>query len=184
MALRGGLAQLFSLLYALAGYTPASHGPAHGPASHAAVVQAALDAGADPAAFLAALRLADLDQALAAPGPAGAPPADPSGPAFISAWGLLLAALLVAINGAISVWLRLGLHGKLAVGAVRCVVQLSMLGYILVPIFTANNVFLSAGYAGFMLVVAAMEAVSRPARTYDGMLLQVRGYMGLASRAV
>jgi hypothetical protein len=50
----------------------------------------------------------------------GGDPGD-SGPVDISWVGLVLGTLLIAINGLISVWLRLGLHGKLAVAAVRCV---------------------------------------------------------------
>lgn len=46
---------------------------------------------------------------------------DGSGPVDISWLGLLLGALMIGVNGAISVWLRLGLHGKLAVATVRCV---------------------------------------------------------------
>lgn len=45
---------------------------------------------------------------------------DGSGPVDISWLGLLLGALVIGVNGAISVWLRLGLHGKLAVATVRC----------------------------------------------------------------
>lgn len=55
----------------------------------------------------------------------------------------------------------------------RCFAQLSLLGYILVPIFTANRWWLTLLYALFMLGVAAVEAVSRPTQTYNGMLLQV-----------
>jgi hypothetical protein len=54
----------------------------------------------------------------------------------------------------------------------RCIVQLSLLGYILVPIFTTNKWWLTALYTLFMLTVAAMEAVSRPAQSYPGMLPQ------------
>ena len=56
----------------------------------------------------------------------------------------------------------------------RCIAQLSVLGYILVPIFLANRWWITLLYALFMLGVAAVEAVSRPAQSYDGMLLQVR----------
>lgn len=54
----------------------------------------------------------------------------------------------------------------------RCFAQLSLLGYILVPIFLANRWWLTLLYTLFMLVVAAVEAVSRPTQTYNGMLLQ------------
>jgi hypothetical protein len=53
-------------------------------------------------------------------------------------------------------------------------VQLSVLGYILVPIFRLNRWWLTLAYSLFMVVVAAVEAVSRPALAYPGMLLQVR----------
>jgi ABC-type iron transport system FetAB permease component len=62
--------------------------------------------------------------------------------------------------------LCLGLHSQLAVAAVRCVVQLSLLGYILVPIFKLNNPWLVLAYAGFMVWVSALEAVGRPSRVY------------------
>lgn len=48
----------------------------------------------------------------------------------------------------------------------RCIVQLSLLGYILVPIFRVNTWWLVLAYALFMLCVAAAEAVARPAYTY------------------
>lgn len=54
----------------------------------------------------------------------------------------------------------------------RCFAQLSLLGYILVPIFLANRWWLTLLYTLFMLVVAAVEAVSRPTQTYNGMLVQ------------
>lgn len=105
---------------------------------------------------------------------------DPAGPVAISLLGLFLGALVIGVNGLISVWLHLGLHGKLAVATVRCFAQLSILGYILVPIFTANRWWVTLLYSLFMLSVAAIEAVSRPALTYDGMLLHVLASLGLA----
>ena len=48
----------------------------------------------------------------------------------------------------------------------RCVVQLSILGFVLVPIFTFNRWELNLAYACLMLAVGAYEAVSRPAYSY------------------
>ena len=56
---------------------------------------------------------------LAAAGDAGEG-GDAGGPVDISWVGLALAAAVIGVNGLISAWLRLGLHGKLAVGTVRC----------------------------------------------------------------
>lgn len=57
-------------------------------------------------------------------GGGGGSGADPAGPLDISLLGLLLASLVIGVNGLISLWLRLGLHGKLAVATVRQVAQL------------------------------------------------------------
>ena len=63
----------------------------------------------------------------------------------------------------------------------RCILQLSLLGYILVPIFAADKWWLTGLYTLFMLAVAAIEAVSRPSSTYSRMLLQVGGGMPAAA---
>ena len=48
----------------------------------------------------------------------------------------------------------------------RCIAQLSILGYILVPIFTYNMWPLVLAYASAMAFIGAYEAVSRPAYTF------------------
>jgi ABC-type iron transport system FetAB permease component len=45
----------------------------------------------------------------------------------------------------------------------RCILQLAVLGYILVPIFTYQLWWLVIGYAFFMALVGSWEAISRPA---------------------
>ena len=47
------------------------------------------------------------------------------------------------------------------------VVQLSLLGHVLVPIFTYDRWWLVLLYAAFMLVVASLEAVQRPGYTFQ-----------------
>jgi putative ABC transport system permease protein len=107
-------------------------------------------------------------------------PDDPSGPVNIPLPQLFLSALPLILLGALSAFLRLGLHGKLAIAAVRCASQLSILGFILVPIFVSNTWWLTVIYTLFMLLVAAAEAVSRPSQAYDGMLFEVLVAMGIA----
>ena len=46
------------------------------------------------------------------------------------------------------------------------VVQLTLLGYILRPIFMIDSPWLVLGYASFMVVVATLEAISRPQYSY------------------
>ncbi len=48
--------------------------------------------------------------------------------------------------------------------------QLTILGYVLVPIFTFDRWELSLGYACVMLTVGAYEAVSRPAFHFQARL--------------
>ncbi len=48
----------------------------------------------------------------------------------------------------------------------RCIIQLTLLGYILVPIFTYNQWWLVLLYACFMLYVGCLEAAQRPAYCY------------------
>jgi hypothetical protein len=62
--------------------------------------------------------------------------------------------------------LGLGMHSQLLIAGVRCVVQLSLLGYILVPIFNYGHLWLVLAYAAFMVWVSAVEAIGRPTRYY------------------
>ena len=50
-----------------------------------------------------------------------------------------------------------------------CILQLTVLGYTLGPIFEHRLPPLVAGYACFMLLVGATESASRPAHAYAGM---------------
>mmetsp|Transcript_34539 Transcript_34539/g.44076 ORF Transcript_34539/g.44076 Transcript_34539/m.44076 type:complete len:575 (-) Transcript_34539:216-1940(-) len=72
-----------------------------------------------------------------------------------------------------SVWMKLKLHKAIGIGAVRTVLQLSLLGLILVPIFEANKWYIILGYVIFMIVVAACEAAGRCRYFYKGMLVHV-----------
>ena len=60
---------------------------------------------------------------------------------------------------------------QLLVAGVRCVIQLSLLGYILVPIFNYDQAWLVAAYAAFMVWVSAVEAIGRPTKYYKGMFI-------------
>ncbi len=48
----------------------------------------------------------------------------------------------------------------------RCILQLTVLGYLLMPVFSYNAWWLVLLYAAGMLAVAAAETVSRPAASY------------------
>ncbi|KAL0038243.1 hypothetical protein WJX79_009937 [Trebouxia sp. C0005] len=103
---------------------------------------------------------------------------------YLSPWAVGLAALLLLINGLFSVYLCLGLHKTLGTAAIRCTIQLTILGYILVPIFSYDRWWLVLLYAGFMITIAAAEAVSRPSAVYQGMLVHTLGVVGGAATGV
>lgn len=72
-----------------------------------------------------------------------------------------LAALLLLINGILSWGFRLGLGRKLAIAAVRMVVQLSAIGFILKFVFEQGSPMLVVALAAIMVLIAGWEAMSR-----------------------
>ena len=84
----------------------------------------------------------------------------------LSPFAVLLAAALLLVNGAISARFSLGWHKSLAMACTRCVVQLTIIGYILAAVFSLNTWWLVMLYTAVMVLVASLEAVSRPAASY------------------
>ncbi|WP_428267497.1 ABC transporter permease [Haliangium sp.] len=81
---------------------------------------------------------------------------------------LALAAALVLVAGAVSLGLRLGLERKLAVAAVRTVVQLLLVGYVLTWVFSLDRLWVVALVFAAMVVTAGRAAVTRSSRRYRG----------------
>ncbi len=79
---------------------------------------------------------------------------------------LAVAAVLVVAAGAISVVLRIGLERRLAVAAVRTVVQLGLIGLILERVFALEAPVLVVLLVLVMTMFAAREAVARSHRRY------------------
>jgi len=88
----------------------------------------------------------------------------------LSAWDLAAASGLVVIAGVIGLVLRLGITQQLAVAALRTVVQLTAIGYVLEWIFGLDNAPAVAAICGVMLAAAGHAAVGRSERGYDGAL--------------
>jgi len=84
---------------------------------------------------------------------------------------LAIATLLIVAAGVVSLVLRLGVERRLAVAAVRTVVQLGLLGLILERVFAVRNPVVVVGLLLLMTVFAAREAVGRSSRRYKGILL-------------
>jgi len=80
---------------------------------------------------------------------------------------LLLTVLLLFLAAGVSALLRLGLVRSLAWGAVRCVVQLSLIGYALGWIFAVDRPELVMTIIGIMCVIAAHASIRRTPNVSD-----------------
>lgn len=79
-----------------------------------------------------------------------------------------IAALLIVINGIISVVLRLGLEKRLFLASVRTVAQLLIIGMVLHWVFALSKWYLVLVLTAVMAVVAGIAAVNRTDRRYPG----------------
>ncbi len=91
-----------------------------------------------------------------------------SGPIPITWTDLVLASTLLLANGAVSLWLGLGLGRTLLLAGARTVVQLLLLGFVLVKVFSSSSPVVVAAICGLMILLAAHEAVRRAGRSYRG----------------
>ncbi len=82
-----------------------------------------------------------------------------------------LAALLIAINGAISVALHLRMEKLLVIASLRTVVQLLLVGLLLEWVFGLDRWYVVAGLAIVMTSIAGVTAVGRSERRYPGIWL-------------
>ncbi|SDG48843.1 ABC transporter permease [Paraburkholderia phenazinium] len=86
----------------------------------------------------------------------------------LSLWDVAIAALLIVVNGAVSVALKLDLERKLAWAAVRTVVQLLAIGYVLGWVFRFDRWFVVLPLMVLMTLIAGFAGAQRGARTYAG----------------
>lgn len=83
-------------------------------------------------------------------------------------WQLVFAAVLILVNVAISVWLRLGLAKTLLVASARMVVQLLLVGFILQSVFELETPLPVLGIGLVMSALAGIAAVHRTKRRFAG----------------
>ncbi len=79
----------------------------------------------------------------------------------LSTLDLVLAALVLVLNGAISVAFRLGLERSIAFSTVRMVLQLALIGLVLKFIFAATSPLWTAAFAFVMFIAGGYEVWSR-----------------------
>lgn len=82
---------------------------------------------------------------------------------------LLVATVLVIAAGLVSLAMRLDIEKRLALSAVRTVVQLGLVGLILERVFALRRPFLILAILAVMIVFAGREASNRSTRAYRGM---------------
>ncbi|KAI1315013.1 hypothetical protein EDD11_001398 [Mortierella claussenii] len=70
-----------------------------------------------------------------------------------------IASVLIIVNGILSIVLRLGLEKRLFIAAIRCIVQLTIMGLVLQNIFDAQNPLLVILMALLLTCLGAYEAV-------------------------
>ncbi|KAI8601562.1 UPF0014 family [Dissophora ornata] len=70
-----------------------------------------------------------------------------------------IASVLIIINGTLSIILGLGLEKRLFISAIRCVVQLTIMGLVLQNIFDAKSPILVILMALLLILLGAYEAV-------------------------
>jgi len=97
---------------------------------------------------------------------------------------IAIATLLVVAAGVVSFALRLGIERRLAVAAVRTVIQLGLLGLILERVFSLRHPVVILGILVLMTVFAAREAASRTSRAYRGIIIDAWLAMAVSCFAV
>lgn len=96
-------------------------------------------------------------------------------------WDLALAAVLLLVPSSVSIALRLGLGGRLAIASVRTVAQLAFLGFVLVWVFELGRWYFVLPVLLLMLTAAARAAVRRSSRRVPGSYVQAFAALVLAS---
>jgi putative ABC transport system permease protein len=89
----------------------------------------------------------------------------------LSYFQVVLAALLILVNGLISLLLRLGLGRQLIIAAARAMVQLLLVGLVLKWVFAARTWYTVVALMAVITAVAGVAAVRRTERRYPGIWL-------------
>jgi putative ABC transport system permease protein len=90
-----------------------------------------------------------------------------------------LAAVLLLVNGIVSVAFRLGLARGLAVAALRMVVQLALIGYVLSFVFAQSSPWWTVTMGLVMAAIAGFEVAQRQDRPFKGFWTQGFGTLTL-----
>ena len=86
----------------------------------------------------------------------------------LSTFDLVLASLLILINGALSLGFKLQLEKSLALATLRMIVQLAAIGFVLKALFATVSPWLTGAAALAMILFAGREIVARQERSFTG----------------
>ena len=100
-------------------------------------------------------------------------------PILLTPLDISVAASLIILDAALSIWLRLRLHRQIAIAAARMVVQLVAIGYVLRFIFSINNPAATLLLILVMALVAAREVAARPERRFRDQSNFVIGFVSV-----
>jgi UDP-glucose/iron transport system permease protein len=81
---------------------------------------------------------------------------------------LALAALLIVLNGGLSIALQLGLERQLAIATLRMIVQLALVGVVLTTLFSHVDLLWTGLAALVMVLFAGREIMARQERRFTG----------------
>lgn len=95
-----------------------------------------------------------------------------------------LAALLILVNGVISILLNLGLGRRLLLAAMCTVVQLLLIGLVLQWVFRLDRWYVVLGLMGVMTMVAGIAATQRTQVRYPGIWWRSIASVGASSGVV
>ncbi len=86
----------------------------------------------------------------------------------LSLWDVGIAALLIVVNGALSIALKLDLERRLAWAGLRTIVQLLAIGYVLGWVFSYARWYIVLPLMIVMTLIAGFAGAQRGTRTYAG----------------
>ena len=104
------------------------------------------------------------------------------GPIDLGWPALVGAGALVMLNGALSVWLQLGVERKLLIAVARSTVQLLCLGLVLAPVFAWGSPWPVLALVVVMVLVAGASGVATTHRRFRG--IGLAGVIAMAAGAV
>ena len=83
-------------------------------------------------------------------------------PILLTPFDVAIAAVLIVLDGVLSLVLRLNLHKQLAVAAIRMVLQLVLIGYVLRLVFSIASPLATLAVVLVMVAIAGREVAARP----------------------